>query len=210
MSRKICYNEFGDTMKSMKKEVENLYEIKGSKFYTFLYRVDSIEEIDEHLKQKRKEYKDATHVCYAYILEELEKCSDDGEPSGTAGIPLLTILKQKELNHILCIVVRYFGGIKLGAGGLTRAYRTSLTSTFEKAFIISLSPGYQIQITFPYEKKKEVDFLLKEKNISYMEYAEDVLYELEILKEEYEKLKEMGKHIFKTLLIQKEIYTEKK
>ena len=70
----------------------------------------------------KKEYKDSTHICYAYIINSSEKCSDDGEPNGTAGLPILNILKKNNLTNVLAIVIRYFGGIKLGAGGLLRAY----------------------------------------------------------------------------------------
>ena len=101
---------------------KNLIEIKKSKFYGYYYEVDTTEEVDNILKEIKKEHKKARHVCYGYKIDNLVKRTDDGEPSGTAGIPIFTIIEKKELNHILIIVVRYFGGIKLGAGGLFRAY----------------------------------------------------------------------------------------
>ena len=109
-------------MYSIKENIENTIEIKKSKFITKLYKVNNINEVNEILKEINEKYSDSTHICYAYILENTEKCSDDGEPSGTAGIPILNILKKKNLVNVLAIVIRYFGGIKLGAGGLTRAY----------------------------------------------------------------------------------------
>ena len=99
-------------------------EINKSKFYSFIYEVQTVEQVEKVLTELRAEYKMATHICYAYILSSpnVEKRSDDGEPSGTAGLPILTILKRKKLTNALAVVVRYFGGKKLGAGGLIRAY----------------------------------------------------------------------------------------
>ena len=99
-------------------------EINKSKFYSFLYDVTNIEQIESILADLRVEYKKATHICYAYILSSpsMEKRSDDGEPSGTAGLPIMTMLKRKKMTNVLAVVVRYFGGKKLGAGGLIRAY----------------------------------------------------------------------------------------
>lgn len=101
---------------------ESLYEIKKSKFHAYRYEVNSIEEIDHILQDLKKEHKKARHIVYAYKIDGIEKKYDDGEPSGTAGMPLYNIINKKDLNHILLVVVRYFGGIKLGAGGLLRAY----------------------------------------------------------------------------------------
>ena len=101
---------------------ESLYEIKISKFYAYNYSVDNIDEINNILDTLRKEHKKARHIVYAYKIDGVEKKFDDGEPSGTAGMPLYNIINKKNLNHTLIVVVRYFGGIKLGAGGLLRAY----------------------------------------------------------------------------------------
>ena len=109
----------------MKLIKESLYEIKKSKFYAFNYSVDSTEEINTILDSLKKEHKKARHIVYAYKIDGIEKKYDDGEPSGTAGLPLYNIINKKKLNHILIVVVRYFGGIKLGAGGLLRAYNTA-------------------------------------------------------------------------------------
>lgn len=102
-----------------------MYEIKKSKFYAFNYEVNSIEEIKQIIDDLKNEHKKAKHIVYAYKIDGIEKKFDDGEPSGTAGMPLYNIINKKDLNHILIVVVRYFGGIKLGAGGLLRAYNTA-------------------------------------------------------------------------------------
>ena len=109
----------------MKLIKESLYEIKKSKFSSYYYEVDSIDEVNEVLKIISKEHKKARHIPYAYIIDGNVKKTDDKEPSNTAGLPIYTILEKKKLNHALIVVVRYFGGIKLGAGGLFRAYMTS-------------------------------------------------------------------------------------
>ena len=114
-------------MKKIKDINESTIIIDKSKFITTLYPVESVEEIECVLTATRKKYYDATHNCYAYIFDNgrIQKCSDDGEPGGTAGYPILNVLKKKNLTNVLVAVVRYFGGIKLGAGGLTRAYTKS-------------------------------------------------------------------------------------
>ena len=112
-------------MKTVKKEVTNEIIINKSKFITIIIPLTTIEQIDDILKNIKNKYKDATHYCYGYVINGKEKMSDDGEPSGTAGMPILNVIKKHDLTNVICIVVRYFGGIKLGAGGLTRAYSNS-------------------------------------------------------------------------------------
>ncbi len=97
-------------------------EVKKSKFISFLYKVESIDEVNDYLNQLKKTYNDATHICYAYIINSNMKYNDDNEPSGTAGVPILNVLKKHDLNYVLAVVVRYFGGIKLGSSNLLRTY----------------------------------------------------------------------------------------
>lgn len=100
-------------------------EISKSKFIAYKKELTSLEEVKPFLLELKKEHKKARHICYAYVYKKdviSEKCSDDGEPSGTAGYPILNVIKKKNLTNVMVAVVRYFGGIKLGAGGLTRAY----------------------------------------------------------------------------------------
>lgn len=117
-------------MKRIKKSFVNLIEINKSKFYGILFPVDNVEEVKEYLIQVRKDYPKATHYCYAYRVNGLEKSNDDGEPSGTAGRPMLEYLRNNDLENILCISIRYFGGIKLGASGLLRAYVDSVREVY--------------------------------------------------------------------------------
>ena len=118
---------------------ENEIIIKKSKFITKLYEIKDVNEINPIIDNLKKEYKKATHICYAYIINGQEKAVDDGEPSGTAGRPILNVLQKKKLNEIMVVVIRYFGGVKLGAGGLVRAY-TKSTSEVIKIYENSQSP----------------------------------------------------------------------
>ncbi|MGD9901701.1 MAG: YigZ family protein [Spirochaetales bacterium] len=96
--------------------------IKKSKFIAISGQVSSVEEANNFLLKLKNLHPQATHICYAYIMPSIEKCGDDGEPSGTAGLPILNVIKRNNLTNIIVAVVRYFGGVKLGAGGLIRAY----------------------------------------------------------------------------------------
>lgn len=113
------------TKKTIQTNSENLTVIQKSKFFAFSYYVDCEEKAQEILKSLSQKYYDATHICYAYNINSKQKCSDDGEPQGTAGKPILDCIQKKKIDNALVVVVRYFGGIKLGAGGLTRAYSNS-------------------------------------------------------------------------------------
>ena len=128
-------------MKSIQTEITSEIIINKSRFITILTNINDIDKVKEKLEEIKKKYKDATHYCYAYIINNHEKCSDNGEPSGTAGMPILNVLKQNDLTNILCVVIRYFGGIKLGAGGLIRAYSTSASEALNKAIITNIVNG---------------------------------------------------------------------
>lgn len=163
-------------MKSISKNTIDELNIKKSKFICHLYRVNNIDEINDKLSYINDEYKDATHNCYAYICGNLKKASDNGEPSGTAGIPMLNILEVNNLNYILAVVTRYFGGIKLGANGLIRAYADSVKEALNKADIIELEKGIRVKITFSYDNSKQIDYLLKDSNIINKEYHNEISY----------------------------------
>ena len=127
-----------DTYLTISSPSEALYKDKGSKFYAFAYPVQTVEQIKEILAEKRKEYYDARHVCYAYMLgyeRGVFRANDDGEPSGTAGRPILGQINSSNLTDILIIVVRYFGGTLLGTSGLIQAYKTSAAEAIAAATI---------------------------------------------------------------------------
>lgn len=107
-------------------------EIKKSKFIAYYYEVFSKEEVDTILQMLKKEHKKAKHIPFAYKIDSLAKKSDDKEPSGTAGLPIYNLIEMNQLNHCLIAVVRYFGGVKLGAGGLLRAYANATNEVLKK------------------------------------------------------------------------------
>ena len=180
-------------MYSIKESLENTIIIKKSKFITKLIKVNNIDEINKILEETKKEFKDSTHVCYAYIVNGLEKCSDDGEPSGTAGLPILNILKKNNLTNVLAIVIRYFGGIKLGAGGLVRAYSGSVNDTLKLTDIIELEEGYLVELEFSYDQVKLVDYILNDKSIINKEYNDNIVYSFYLNKEELNFIPELEK-----------------
>ena len=114
------------------KLIENEIIIKKSKFITKFYNIDDESIVKDIIENLKKEYKKATHITYAYSINGKEKAVDDGEPSHTAGLPILNVIHMKNLNNVLIVVIRYFGGIKLGAGGLTRAYSKSAAEIIKK------------------------------------------------------------------------------
>ncbi|MDF2457519.1 MAG: Xaa-Pro dipeptidase, partial [Cytophagaceae bacterium] len=123
--------------------VEGLYKEKGSKFLSKALPVQSEDEIKQHLASIRKEYDDARHVCYAFSLQEpflTERGNDDGEPAHTAGTPILNQIRSFELSNVLVVVVRYFGGTKLGVSGLIQAYKAAAEDALQKAEIIAIEP----------------------------------------------------------------------
>ncbi len=129
------------------------WEISKSRFITHLNHVESEQEAQDFILRLKKQYYDARHNCYAYIIgehSEIQKSSDDGEPSGTAGVPILEVLKKNELSDIVVVVTRYFGGIKLGAGGLIRAYGKSASLGLEAATIVkkSIFNVYELQMDY--------------------------------------------------------------
>lgn len=175
-------------MKSIRNNIKNEIIINKSRFVTCIYKVNNINEVEEYLNKIKIEYKDATHYCYAYIIDGINKCSDDNEPSGTAGLPILNVLKNYDLNYVLCIVIRYFGGIKLGAGGLVRAYSNSVSKALENEQLYSLVQGKIIKVSFKYDNIKQIDYILKNTNIINKDYSEDITYTTEITNEEYNQI----------------------
>ena len=140
-------------MKTIKQnELTCEIEIKKSKFIAFCFKVFSINDVTTILNKFSSSYADATHICFAYKLDNNIHCFDDGEPSGTAGKPILNVIIKKDLNNILIIIVRYFGGIKLGAGGLTRAYTEATTKVLSLAQIEDEKSMYQIFFHISYDK----------------------------------------------------------
>lgn len=167
-------------MLSTKNNIVNEFVIKKSRFITFLFRVDDIDSVNVYLNDLNNKYKDATHICYAYIIDNVKRFSDNGEPGGTAGMPILGVLESKKIDHILCCVVRYFGGIKLGANGLVRAYSSSCSEALSNSCIVSLISGGVCTISFNYDDTKIIDSLLSKALIINRDYNDKVVYTFKI------------------------------
>jgi uncharacterized YigZ family protein len=167
-------------MKRIKESYVNLIEINKSKFYGLLIPIDNADEVKDQLVRIRKEYPKATHYCYAYRVNGLEKSNDDGEPAGTAGIPILEIIKQFDLENVLIVVVRYFGGIKLGAGGLVRAYARSAKEVLliSKIHEIKTLPTYNLIFDYNYISSMENFIAKNQLKILEKEYELKVTYTL--------------------------------
>ncbi len=162
-------------------------EVKRSKFIAKTYKVNNVLDVNSILLAIKEEYYDATHYCYAYIINDQKKCSDDNEPSGTAGLPILQVLEKNHLNMVLCVVVRYFGGIKLGAGGLLRAYTKASSNVVKASKLIEIIPSLTIEITTTYEDQKTLDYIIK--NYKYQKiYNEDIKYIITLPKKDIDKL----------------------
>ncbi len=146
-------------MKTIKENIESELIIKNSRFITFLIKLKE-NQINQILTELKEQYPKATHYCYAYIYNNDKACSDDGEPSKTAGSPMLNVLEKEELNQVLAVTIRYFGGIKLGAGGLVRAYTKSITEALKQANYLDLVEAYKVKLTFDYKEEKQINYLI--------------------------------------------------
>ena len=173
-------------------------DVKKSKFIANIIKITDEQDAKEKLNQIRKEYSDARHNCYAYIVYDnetktkIEKSSDDREPSGTAGIPILTLLQKNNLVNVLIVVTRYFGGILLGTGGLVRAYTDSSKQALETAKIIELQYGEILEYCIEYDEFEYFKYICEKNNIEIIntEYSNNIKAII--------KLKEEDKSLFST------------
>lgn len=167
---------------TIKSSTEGIYKEKGSKFLAFAYPVRSEEEIKQHLEELRKQFYDARHHCYAYIIglkKQAFRANDDGEPNHSAGDPILGQIRSKGLTNCLVVVVRYFGGTKLGVGGLISAYKIATEDALEKVEFIKIYSQTHFSLTFTYDATSEVERALAEFEIEYLDkvYTADCRFE---------------------------------
>lgn len=190
-------------MKTIKFNSTNEIVIKNSRFITLLFRVYDDTDIDKIFKDVKICYPKATHYCYAYITRSFKKSSDDGEPGGTAGMPMLNVLEKEEMINTLAITARYFGGIKLGAGGLVRAYSKSVRDAIVNADIVEIEEGYCVQISVSYDEQKNLDYILKNCTIISKDYLEKVTYNVLIPKNNIDIISNYSYQIIKEEYIEK-------
>ena len=187
-------------MKIIKRNKEITNIINKSKFIGIVKKIYTKNDIDAILIELHKKYFDATHICYAYILNSEKKYYDDNEPSGTAGIPILNVLEKNDLNYTIAIVVRYFGGIKLGSNGLVRAYSNTISSAL-KDNIKEIELGYLIEINEDYTKSNDLDYLLKDANIIQKEFTDKLKIKALIKQELLNKLNGINYVILEEIII---------
>lgn len=199
-SFRIGYTQTGikmpqeDTYKTITTLSEGIYTEKRSKFIAIAIPVRTLEEVKQHLETYQKKYYDARHVCYAYMLghERLNfRANDNGEPSGTAGKPILGQINSNELTDILIIVVRYFGGIKLGTSGLIVAYKAAAAEAIANASIIEKTVDDDIVVTFEYPFMNDIMRIVKDEEPEILEqsYDMDCLMRLRIRRSMMPKLR---------------------
>ncbi len=180
------------------------YEVSKSKFIGNIFRIESEEDFQKKLDSIKEEFPKADHYCYAYRLLDTYKMDDDGEPSSTAGSPIYNVIESNELYNTAIVVVRYFGGTKLGAGGLVRAYTKAASNLIEENRLNKLIPACQITMTINYDNIKMIDNMLKNCNaeITSKEFEELVIYSVVIAKDDLEKIKNITFEIVKDTMIE--------
>jgi uncharacterized YigZ family protein len=178
---------------TIKNATETLYKEKGSKFISFAFPVSTEEEIKTHLHSLRKKYFDATHHCYAYMLgaeRKIFRAADDGEPAHSAGTPILNQIKSYGITNVLVVVVRYFGGTKLGVGGLVQAYKLAAEEALKVAIKIEIEITEMLQVGFEYDVQPEIMRLIKDFNLDliHSQYSTKVEMKLRYRLRDKEKL----------------------
>ena len=176
----------------LKDEVINTITIEKSQFICYCKHIQNEFEYKEYLSNIKKKHYDASHVCSGLILDNIKRSNDDGEPSGTAGAPILNVLEKNNLNQMCAIVVRYFGGIKLGAGGLIRAYSNAVSLAIQKGTLVEDKTYPKFSLTLTYEMANKIEYYLRnntilidtnyDTNITYS-FALDNLKKMETIKE---------------------------
>ena len=180
--------------KTIKEDTEAIIIEKKSKFIANAFYVESEEQVVQILNKIHKKHYEAKHHCYAYRIQDkdniIKRQSDDGEPSGTAGTPIMNILEKRDLTNILVIVTRYFGGILLGTGGLSRAYSEATKNALDVASLVEKEEGYIVEVILDYNYTEELEHFLRYNNINIIEkqYNEKVKMLLEINKTKFDKL----------------------
>jgi len=197
-----------DTYKTIASSVQEvIFKEKSSKFLGYAFPVTSEEEIKAHLEEVKKAHFSARHWCYAWQLgygtNQRYRANDDGEPNNTAGIPIYGQIQSFELTNILVIVVRYFGGIKLGVGGLVQAYKTTTQLTLQEAEIEEKLITEELRIRFEYPLMNKVMRVVKEQNLNITQQllTENCELHLAIRQSDYQRIQELFENIYGVLIV---------
>ena len=197
-----------DTYKTIASSVQEvIFKEKSSKFLGYAFPVTSEEEIKAHLEEVKKAHFSARHWCYAWQLgygtNQRYRANDDGEPNNTAGLPIYGQIQSFELTNILVIVVRYFGGIKLGVGGLVQAYKTTAQLTLQEAETEEKLITEELRIRFDYPLMNKVMRVVKEQNLNITQQllTEDCELHLAIRQSDYQRMQELFENIYGVLIV---------
>lgn len=173
---------------TIKQNIEQETVINKSRFITYLFKVENEDEAKAKIDEIKALHKDATHNCSAYTVgdsHQIQKANDDGEPSGTAGVPMLESLKKNDIHNVVAIVTRYFGGIKLGSGGLIRAYQGRVSEAIQLAGKVIYKNGMIIEVTLPYELSGKFEHAIDDKFIIINQtYTDKVIYDVQLVSED--------------------------
>ena len=164
---------------------------KKSTFITHLVRVTSEEEAREFVQKMKKKHYDATHVCSCYVVgdnNEITRANDDGEPSGTAGAPMLDVLVKNEIKNVCATVIRYFGGTKLGTGGLVRAYGGGVINALKNATLVERKDALEIRLKLDYSLNGKIEYEIEKTNfiVNNLEYTDKIIYTIYVMEEDYD------------------------
>ena len=173
---------------------ENSYDEfveKKSTFITHLVRITSEEEAREFIQKMKKKHYDATHVCSCYVVgdnNEITRANDDGEPSGTAGAPMLDVLVKNEIKNVCATVIRYFGGTKLGTGGLVRAYGSGVINALKNATLVERKDALEIRLELDYSLNGKIEYEIEKTNfiVNNLEYTDKIIYTIYVMEEDYD------------------------
>ena len=164
---------------------------KKSTFITHLVRVTNEEEAREFIQKMKKKHYDATHVCSCYVVgdnNEITRANDDGEPSGTAGAPMLDVLIKNEIKNVCATVIRYFGGTKLGTGGLVRAYGGGVINALKNTTLVERKDALEIRLELDYSLNGKLEYEIEKTNfiVNNLEYTDKIIYTIYVMEEDYE------------------------
>lgn len=171
-------------MRTISKPTESLFKDRGSKFIGYAFPVANTDEVKLHVNELKALHPSARHFCYAYLLgEDAEeyRANDDGEPSGSAGLPILNQIKSKDVTNVFVVVVRYFGGTKLGVSGLINAYKEATKEALENAKVVVRTPKSMVTLQFPHSSIGDVERIVRQNNwsIKKQEFGMDCIWQIE-------------------------------
>ena len=163
---------------------------KKSTFITHLIRVSSEDEARDFIQRMKKKHYDATHVCSCYVVgdnNEITRANDDGEPSGTAGAPMLDVLVKNEIKNVCATVIRYFGGTKLGTGGLVRAYGGGVINALKNATLVERKNAFEVRLELDYSLNGKIEYEIGKTNfiVNNLEYTDKIIYTIFVMQEDY-------------------------